>query len=547
MRLFLIGCLIVLFHLPGSSQRIDSLKNVLSQHTESDNIRASLLNQIGYEYWIVNPMESIMYGQQAKQLAEFLNDSSNLAFAYRVIGVGFWTRGIYDMALQNLYNGQKIYERLNDTLGTANCIMNIGLVYEDQEDHYRALEHYAEALALFRQLNEEQRIATTYTKMGTAFTQLHDLQKAERYLNMGLDTHQMIGYTYGISESLNRLGLLYDAKGEYQKAIDFFERSIAISKSNNDQEGLAKSYGNIASVYIKTGDIGKAESYLLDGAEIARAIGSNKRLRKIYFNLKNIYHRAGLFDKALFYSEEYIALQDSIYNEETIRNIRDFETQLITIEKERLLNEKEQEIEILEQEARFEFILRMAFIALLGLLLIIGYLLYSRQQIRARRKQEKSEQRARELDQELEMKNKELTSYTINFVQKNKLFEDLREVLASVKSNTNLDAEVKQRFKDIDRIINNQLQVDKDWEDFKLRFQNLHQHFFDQLTERNGSLTNNELRLSALIRLNFSMKEIGNILGISAESVKTARYRLKKKLSLPAEVSLNDYMKEIGD
>lgn len=545
MRLFLIGCFF-LFLFSVSAQKIDSLKVELEKHIHSDRARAALLNQIGFEYWIVNPVESIIYGQKARHLSELLGDSVNLAMAYRVIGVGFWARGIYDLALQHLYNGQGIYQQINDTLGVANCIMNTGMVYEEQKDHQRALTRYVQALELFEQLGEEQRIATTYNKMGTAFLEMGDLAEAEKYLNLGWEIHQKTGYIYGISESQNRLGLLYERKKDYLKALDFLKQSITLSASNNDQEGLAKSYGNIATVFLKMGNQNDAEAYLIRGADIARTIGSNKRLREIYYNLKDIYAYKGLYDEALFYAEKYIDLQDSIYNEETIRNIRDFEAQLLTVENERQLKEKEQEIKMLEQKASFEFIIRVGFMVLIGLLVIIGYLLYSWQRAKARRRQEKAEERARELNRELEMKNKELTSYTINFVQKNKLFEDLKEVLISVKQHSGLDQEIKQRFKDIDRIISSQLQVDKDWEDFKLRFQNLHQNFFDRLMERNSSLTNHELRLSALIRLNFSMKEIGNILGISAESVKTARYRLKKKLDLPQETNLNDYMNEIG-
>ncbi len=87
--------------------KIDSLKSGLSG--EVNRTQISLLNTIGFEYWIVNPSLSIYYGQRAKQMALSLNDSSQLAFAFRVIGVAYWTKGSYDQALVNIQNGLELY------------------------------------------------------------------------------------------------------------------------------------------------------------------------------------------------------------------------------------------------------------------------------------------------------------------------------------------------------------------------------------------------------------------------------------------------------
>ena len=62
------------------------------------------------------------------------------------------------------------------------------------------------------------------------------------------------------------------------------------------------------------------------------------------------------------------------------------------------------------------------------------------------------------------------------------------------------------------------------------------------LKDYKPDLSNYELKLCALIRLNLNMKEMATILGISAESVKTARYRLRKKLALSREENLIDFI-----
>ncbi|MGB5236435.1 MAG: LuxR C-terminal-related transcriptional regulator, partial [Flavobacteriaceae bacterium] len=53
-------------------------------------------------------------------------------------------------------------------------------------------------------------------------------------------------------------------------------------------------------------------------------------------------------------------------------------------------------------------------------------------------------------------------------------------------------------------------------------------------------ITKNELRLMALLKMNLSSKEIATILNISSEGIKKARYRLRKKLDISSEESLQE-------
>ena len=125
-------------------------------------------------------------------------------------------------------------------------------------------------------------------------------------------------------------------------------------------------------------------------------------------------------------------------------------------------------------------------------------------------------------------------------MQKNELFSQLQEGLKEVlKSPVELQP---RKIKSLSRLIEQNLQVDKEWEDFKLHFEHVHQHFFTRLKEACPELSSAELKLCALIRLNLNMKESASILGISPTSVKTARYRLRKKLNLNQEASIMDYL-----
>jgi len=526
-----------------AQNKIDSLKAQLSGEVNQEQI--TLLNNIGYEYWIVNPSLSIFYGQRAKQMAISLNDSSQLGFAFRIIGVAYWAKGSYDQALINIQSGFIIYAAMQDSLGQANCLMNQGLVFHDRQDFDRALEQFFDALEIFERLAQDGRVATTYSKIGSALVETNELEKAKVYLLKALEIHRKNGFHYGEAEALNRLGLLELENHNLEKSLSYLEESKKISKEINDKDGLAKYYEDAARVYALRNDFDTAELMLQLGANLAIELGLNSRLRTIFLELKKIYAIRGNLQKSLAYADKYIMLRDSLFSEETSKNLIEFEKQLAISEQVRLLELKESEIAVLEKSARISWLIRLIILVVVAFGVFIFYLIYQQQKLKLLRKQEKAEQEARALNYQLEQKNRELAAYTVNYVQKNKVFEELKNIVVQVKTNQKTDPSLKEKFHQLERAINSQLHSERDWDDFKIRFQTLHSNFFDKLMAQNDSLTNNELRLSALIKLNLSMKEVANILGISAESVKTARYRLKKKLNLPSELGLNDFFNTI--
>ncbi|MEP5613683.1 MAG: tetratricopeptide repeat protein [Cyclobacteriaceae bacterium] len=525
-------------------QKIDSLERELSQYEVEDSVRVEILNQLGFEYWIVNPIQSIIYGQQAKALAGVLEDDNGLAFANRVIGVANWAKGSYDDGLRYLFDGLELYRSMQDTLGEANCLMNIGLIYGDRFDDDKALEFYFDALRLFESTKAESRSATTYSKIATIFIKQGKFEAAEDFLRRSMKIHDQQKFDYGRMEVFNRFGLLEFAKRDYSSAIHNLNQSLRISKEINDVEGKTKTLLDLATVQLEINQPTAAEISLKEALLYAREIGSHKWLKEIYSNLQIVNRRKGDLNKAIYYYDQYIQERDSIFSEETVSNISRLEAQLATVEQERQIKAKEQQIVILEQEAKLQRSRIVILIVIIFLIAALSFIIVRSRQAVAKRREEKAGEIAERAKQEVEFKNRELASYTVNFVQKNRLFEDLIESIQEIKKrSTN---EVSKDLTSIEKTVKKHIQVDQDWEDFKLRFENMHQGFFDHLHEKFPSLTNNDLRLSVLVKMNFSIKELGDMLGISPESVKTARYRLKKKLNLPSNQTLNSFLNEIA-
>ena len=149
-----------------------------------------------------------------------------------------------------------------------------------------------------------------------------------------------------------------------------------------------------------------------------------------------------------------------------------------------------------------------------------------------------------QLHNEIAYKNKKLTTYTLHLIQKNEALKDLRQKLITHIRNSkrkNLYAELQPVLAQIDE----SLRQDKEWENFKLYFESVHLGFFEEIKKEFPALTPMELRHCALIRLNLSLQESATILGISADSVKTARFRLRKKMELPSQPALVGRIMEV--
>jgi DNA-binding CsgD family transcriptional regulator len=93
--------------------------------------------------------------------------------------------------------------------------------------------------------------------------------------------------------------------------------------------------------------------------------------------------------------------------------------------------------------------------------------------------------------------------------------------------------------------INHDLRLEDSWKTFSRSFEEVHPGFYDRARQRYHDLTFNELRILALLKMNLSYKEIANILNVSAEGVKKARYRLRKKLDLASEDSLQQFAADL--
>ena len=148
------------------------------------------------------------------------------------------------------------------------------------------------------------------------------------------------------------------------------------------------------------------------------------------------------------------------------------------------------------------------------------------------------------LEAEIQHKNTELASVAMHLVQKGEMLAKIKEQMEHLKKNPG-NTKDSDDLKKIIRVLSDEDKIDKQWEQFTKHFDNVHSDFFSTLKSKYPSLSPNELKLSAYLRMNLSTKEMAQLLNISVRGVEISRYRLRKKLEISTEVNLFDFLTKV--
>lgn len=139
---------------------------------------------------------------------------------------------------------------------------------------------------------------------------------------------------------------------------------------------------------------------------------------------------------------------------------------------------------------------------------------------------------------DIDHKNRQLTSTTLQVNNKNKILEEIEGVLKELTDKS--PSNPAKQYRQISMIIRDNKNLDKDWEQFQLHFEEVHPNFFEKLKTSYPNLTETDLKHCAYIRIGFSTKEIARLLNVTPRSVQVSRYRMKKKMELDESQDLRD-------
>ena len=244
--------------------------------------------------------------------------------------------------------------------------------------------------------------------------------------------------------------------------------------------------------------------------------------------------------KAYEYLEKTTIVKDSIVKHSRLKELDLLELRY-KYEEEKKKQKLEQAVEERNNYRKEATYLIIILVAAITIFLISTLYFQQRNKIRRKTLEQKNTALEKEkLSRDLDHKKKELTTNVMYLLKKNEFISAISEKLKNAKIDTEDNDTLERIIVELDKNI-----TGDNWAEFEVRFQEVHVNFYNRLSKQFPDLTPNELRLCAFLRLNMTSKEISDITLQSTDSLKTARYRLRKKLDLDRENNLVTFLAQI--
>ena len=460
----------------------------------------------------------------------------------RVLGNIAFTLGEYPDALSYFNEGLAVAIEVENHQAVVELYSNLGHVHLQSGENDLAYPQFVLSREYAEQHGVTSMIPNSLSNMSLIEKRNGNHDKSYKF------ALQIIELRDSIPESVNFIPAAYDHIAthfniieQYDSALFYFDRMLE-SLDNVDKSYYGptvvdeiRAYRGIGSALIKLEQYSRAESFLKIAMD--KAIDAQFREQEsVLANLLSVvYENTNRPEMALRYFKTYKSISDSLFGEKKVRELTE-----VRMEYEFSEKLKEQELEQAKKEVtqkRKENLYVIIIIAAVGLIIIIT-LLYRLQH--SRRKTAEAIQEKTRLD--LDFKNQELTSNVLSMLKKNELLISISDNLkkAIYGSKSIQKDKLKEIIKEIE-ISSKEI----GWEEFELRFTEVHADFYNRLTSRFPNLSNNEKRLCAFIRLNMSTKDISAITFQSYHSIVQARSRMRKKMELEDNDSLTELLNKL--
>jgi tetratricopeptide (TPR) repeat protein len=504
----------------GQNQvKLDSMVLQL-QNTELDTVKIQTLLDISRHYLTHNFKLSTEYAKKARDLSVEKGLENFLAKSNRTLGLAFYYMGDYKNATVHYFEGLKYYETVNDTSGIMAISNNLGAVYDRLKDFDKALKYYFKAQDLFNKQKSTTKnpfpLATLQNNIANIYQSKGDFASALEYYEKALSLAKETGNKAVEGIALNNIGKLYfiDLK-QPEKALDYLLRGLKVREENGDKGEIAKSLVFLSGYHYQQKKFQEGKQCAERALAIGKEISSLEVQMHGYSGLSENEEGLGRMKESLAAYKKFKITNDSIQNESTSSEVTRLQLQY-DFEKAEQIQQQEQK----QSRDRYVIIIVVLTACLLVAVLVV---------ILARTRARQAELKRKNLAQDVEIKNKELTTNVMYLIRKNELINNVAERLLSVQQN--VPFENSKIVHDI--ILDLQKEADNDsWKEFELRFNQVHSDFYNNLRKLYPGLSPADEKLCAFLRLNMSSKEIAAITQQSIKSVEVARARLRKKLNL---------------
>ncbi|MFL5765151.1 MAG: tetratricopeptide repeat protein [Bacteroidia bacterium] len=484
---------------------------------------------------------ALIYYTIAEKAYEKMDYLKGMALSTGGIGSIYDKEGKSDKALDYYLKALRVYEKNNKKAGMADMYINISELFLNQGDYPKATDYSMKALKVDQDASNKNGMGVCYNELGKIAEKQNDTLAARSYFIKALDLFRENGNNNRYAGILANLGDLARDRGELEVALRYDDAALKMYIEMDHVEGQSVTYTNMGRIYGDMKKIPLALDYFRKGIAIAAKNKLIEQLQTGYYDLSRLQSRTGDFKGAYENYSLYTQLKDSLINRKNIQRLAETELTYMFEKKEnKIRDEQEKKEAALISDGKRRQVTFIAIITVLLLSLTVIFLLFNRQKLKARKDKIIFEQQEallqsekQKTEEELGNAKKQLDIYTGNLILKSRMIDDFREEIAKLSAlkSKEIYSEKIEQLDSLNKLI---ILTNDDWDKFRELFEQVHKGFFVKLKDKLPGLTNAEIRIVCLMKLNIDNKQMANMLGVSPDTIVKTKYRLRKKMS-PAE------------
>lgn len=434
-------------------------------------------------------------------------------------------------------NGVDLFEKIKYALEPPVYTELAELLYQVRE-YDESITYAKKGIAAWKSLNYEQEYSDPYkykirafNTIGNSFYKKNGYDSALHYLEKSLQLAADHSDSVLQAKVLGHIGKIIYAKTNYDSAYVLFKTDYRFSLYDSVFNEAANASQWMAKTNLARGNKAAALAEAKEAIRLLKLWPNDPYLRDTYYTLNEIYRSMGMYDSAFFYNDRYRTLNDSLEKEVA--------TSSLEISKARLTSEESRyRIEKINKEKQRELMIRNGLMAAIVAVSIIVFLIINRGRLKNKLALEKAESEKLRMEQEIQSAKEQINEFTSHIIEKTNLIEKLEEQLRA--NILNSDQQVL-----IEELSQKTILTEEDWVKFKSLFNKVYPTFFQNLKKSAVDITVAERRMAALTRMQLTTKQIAAMLGISVDSVHKTRQRLRQRLQLGSDKSLDEYISDI--
>lgn len=372
----------------NNTGKVDSANFFLKEAEQRSQISND--NKIWSNYYMVaeiinrkrgNISQALIYGQKYLQYSKLIGKKSSIAGAYLNLGNSHHALQHIRPAIESYYNALRIFEEINNDAGKAFCYNNLGNIYKDIGQYQESLRYANLGLELKQSEGDDKGIANSYLLIAENHMNLKHIPEALKFVDKSIKLNKKLGLSYELTRNYWLKGRIYNKIKDSVNAKKFLDFALEEGKDLEAQDlikNIKEERGNFEKTpELSLGETLKSTLILQD----ARKANDTTKMLESLENLSNYYYKIGEYKKAFDFREEYQQLRRLVYSPDILKSLKELEGKFELQKKETAIKLLEKEKQLKEKKIQNQRFGIYASSGLVFALLLIGYLLISRNKI----------------------------------------------------------------------------------------------------------------------------------------------------------------------